>query len=635
MALSKKKYFCSAVISFIALNVFSQVKYSSDPNYLKAKYENNNLITDYQSAYPDTGTTVLPNVIGRNFLGNLSLPQPDYLFKYKSSPLGFNLYPLPFADDVIRQDQVEYYRTKGPYASLTGIAGSKQEQMFKLLFSHTLKNRLNITLKFNRYGSLGFYTKQQTFTNNFNFSTNYTTKNNRFGFYAYFLFNKIKYQENGGVKYDSIIDQNPTINKQLLQINLTNAKRETRQMNAVFNPWLKLNNDSGDVSHYIDYKFNYAGNFYQYKDGAVKYDKFYKNIFNKDSITNDSIHLRQYINEVHYSLKFNKLGLRASLGYRYEYNQLSLSKDSIAKHPVKDSTLQNQQVNFDLYYKKIILNKDSSTINQNKILFSKVTANYIFSGANKNDLKVEWNTDLRFCVDENGMMTKRTNIIYLNILNEQRHPDFIYNFMRGDNFQWNNSYKSVNLFQANLGAKNLRTGLSINALYQSYTNFLYFDTLAAPQQLTDNVSNWSFNLNFDKVLFKHLGIRANLYYQMTNNKNALRYAPSAEKAALYYTGNLFKKNLNLQLGAQVELYQGFKAYDYMPATNIFYIQNRYKVGYYPFVDVFLSGRIKPVQFFVMIGNVLQGFTGSNYNYMPHYYQADRSFRFGLTWLFFD
>ncbi len=105
-------------------------------------------------------------------MGNLGLPTPAYLLSYKSKPLGFNVYDLPFGNDIIQKQQVEYYRTKGPFASLTGIAGSKQEQSFRMLFTHTLKNGLNIAVKFNRFGSKGFYNKQQTFTNNFYTSLN-------------------------------------------------------------------------------------------------------------------------------------------------------------------------------------------------------------------------------------------------------------------------------------------------------------------------------------------------------------------------------------------------------------------------------------------------------------------------------
>ncbi len=84
-----------------------------------------------------------------------------------------------------------------------------------------------------------------------------------------------------------------------------------------------------------------------------------------------------------------------------------------------------------------------------------------------------------------------------------------------------------------------------------------------------------------------------------------------------------------------EYYNIFKDFTYIPATNEFYVQNKYTVGQYPFVDVFLNARIRPVQFFIKIENVLYGLVGGNYNFVHGYYQPDRSFRFGLTWMFFD
>ena len=92
----------------------------------------------------------------------------------------------------------------------------------------------------------------------------------------------------------------------------------------------------------------------------------------------------------------------------------------------------------------------------------------------------------------------------------------------------------------------------------------------------------------------------------------------------------------MQLGVQGEYYNAFRAYAYMPATNEYYIpKTSYTVGQYPFVDVFLNARIRPVQFFIKIENVLYGLVGTNYSFVHGYYQTDRAFRFGLTWMFFD
>jgi hypothetical protein len=223
----------------------------------------------------------------------------------------------------------------------------------------------------------------------------------------------------------------------------------------------------------------------------------------------------------------------------------------------------------------------------------------------------------------------------LNVLSETRHPDYIYNAWYSNHFQWTNKFKTQNLLQAQAGISHFFSGLSASVLYQGFSNFLYFDSTARPAQAAPAITNISASLNFDKVFFRHLGIKLNAIYQNTSGTDYMRIIPSAETAGLYYYGNLFKQNLQLMVGAQVEMYQSFKAYSYMPATNVFYLQNRSTVGDYPYIDFFINGRIRPVQFFVKVTNLLQGSLGSNYYFVPGYIQPDRAFHFGVTWLFFD
>lgn len=612
----------------IGTTAVAQVRYSSDPNYILSKKEGTiPFITLFESAYPDTSIGNIHNYAPRNYTGNLGLMQPDYFVRYKSNPLGFRVYELPYGDDIILPNQAEYFKTKGPFASLSGFAGSKNEQTFRLLFSHTTKNNLNLTVKFNRFGSLGYYNKQQTFTNNFYTTLNYNTKNNRFGFTSYFLFNRVKHQENGGVKYDTIIKDQPTIGKDLLQINLSSARRDNRIMSASINPWFRLNkNDSSVLSHFIDYKINYAGNYYWYTDQSIASDNFY-NTFYLDTVkTNDSTNLQQLINHVNYTLKVNKLNIGASAGYSYEHNRL---------HQHKDSIMINQVLHATLFYHKLFLNSDSSTINKNKVIHSEINYNSIFDGANTNDSKLEWKSELKFRVNEQGVNTKKTSSIFINLLSEHRHPDFIYNYWYSNHFRWTNNFKSVDLFQFNAGAVHYGSGLSGNILWQNIGHYLYMDSTLLPKQSNIIISNWAYVLNYNKVLFKHLGLRINLTYQSTNKTALMRVAPLQAKTAIYYTGNLFKRNLQLQIGIQGEYYQSFKSLAYMPAYNMYYLQNRHSAGEYPFVDVFLNARIKPVQFFLKVENALYGLVGSNYDFVPGYYQPDRAFRFGITWLFFD
>lgn len=623
-----KKLF--TLISLLLINAVlsAQTKYSADQNYILSKKENQNLFSsDFQSAYPDTSITSIHNYSARNLSGNLGLAQPNYLLSYKQNALGFRFYDLPYGNDLLYRQQIEYYQTKGPIASVSGFAGSKQEQTFRMLFSHTTKKKLNISVKFNRFGSLGFYRKQQTFTNNFYSSLNYTNNNKRFGFYSYLLFNKVKHQENGGIVYDSLIDAEPTIGKDLLAVKLSNAKRENRLTDVSFNPWFRINKkDTTPFSHYLDYKVNYSGNYYWYLDNGAAYDGFYSAFYLDTTKTNDSTHIRQLSNSVHYTLKHSKSGLGLRTGYTNEYTVF---------HQHIDSLFTNQILSASLFWNNIFLKNDSLKENRNKVFHSEINYCNLITGSNSGDSKIEWNSEIRLAAGKSGGISKRTSSIFLKVASEKRTPDLLYNYIYANNFRWNNHFKKTSLFQMNAGFSHYRSGFSLGVLWQDFGNYLYFDSTAAPKQSNIVISNWAYQFAFRKVFFKHLGLNLNLCYQTTNKESLYRIAPIQAKGSLYYTGNLFKNNLQLQIGAQCEYYESFKSYSYMPAYNVYYLQNTHRAGQYPFVDVFINARIKPVQFFLKVENVLYGTAGTNYDFVKGYFQPDRAFRFGLTWLFFD
>jgi hypothetical protein len=93
--------------------------------------------------------------------------------------------------------------------------------------------------------------------------------------------------------------------------------------------------------------------------------------------------------------------------------------------------------------------------------------------------------------------------------------------------------------------------------------------------------------------------------------------------------------LQLNTGAQLDLYSSFYGYAYMPSTQMFHLQHSIKTAEYPFVSIYLNARIRPVTIFVKVENILQNYVGTNYSFVPGYFQPDRCFRFGLSWMFFD
>lgn len=598
---------------------FSQVYYSTNPNYILQKSEQNNLISLFHPNYPDSSVEHLSDFFSRNFMGNIGLPSPRYIIDYGTTDIGFKLFSNPQSINLFKEKDVEYITTKGPFASMNGIAGSKQLQILKLQFTTTFKNKLNLNLKFNRYGSVGYYLRQQTFINNFYLSSHYTAKNKRSGFYSYIFNNGTKNYENGGLKQDSLSDFDLTQSKDLLPIKITSAINNNKEYKLVFNPWFKLNKLADSLSsfnHYLQVKTKLHFNSYKYKDDKSGSDNFY-NLFYLDTVkTYDSTRVFQLINDVNYTILKANSNFGLSFGYRNETNKVLQKADSL---------FYNDMITTDFVFRKLIQTKDTSNKNSSK-LESYFNAAYIFYGANTGNYKIESKTNLTL---------SKSKTVYLNLLFENRNADYIYNNWISNHFQWfNNGFRPQGLLQAKLGY-NYKKSLTLSTVYENTYNYLLFDNLGYPRQYNNTLHTLSLNAGYTLILFKHLGLYLNEIYQTTSNTSYVNIPSSISTARLFYTGNLFKNNLQLQIGGQCQYYSSFYGAGYMPATQVFYIQDKVKTGEYFYTDVYLNARIKPVQFFLKVENVLQGIAGKNYALMPGYYQPDRAFRFGLTWLFFD
>ncbi len=599
---------CLMFLSFISV---AQVEYPADSSFLKTVTNaGKNNLQGFQVTSIDTTITHFQNYFPRNTNGHLGLPSAPLYINYQAKAIGFNMLTAPYQNDMISAADINYYQTKGPYASLTGIAGSKQEQVFKLLFSNTFKNKLNITLAFNRYSGIGFYNHQQSFTNNFYTTSNYSSKNNRVGYYAYFLYNKVKHQENGGISNDTLFLENVSVNKFLLPVYLSNAKRELRNTTFDFNPWFRLNKkeDSSTVfSHFVDYQFNYSGNYTKYTDPNSGSEGYYPAFYIDTLSTKDSTHWRSISNGLNYTLKLNSINAKLKIGAKNEYNLV---------HQHADSILINNSVNAGFYITK-----------NNYSGFAKV--NYIVNGSNQNDYSMESNNRYGFRV------SKIPFAVHFNVNAEKRHPDFIYNTWFTNHYAWNNNFSPTDKLQGAFSISTADNRFNVGVVYQTIKNLIYFNEMSVPQQTPVAIQNISAFIHKDLLLFKHLGIGLKYNYQSSSYQSIISVPNHIANGALYYQGNLFKKALQIQIGFNAQYYSGFYGYAYSPAINQYYVQTTKTVGNYPFVDFFLNARIKPVRIFVKIDHVTQGFMGNNYSLTPGYLQSDRAFKFGLNWLFFD
>jgi hypothetical protein len=124
-------------------------------------------------------------------------------------------------------------------------------------------------------------------------------------------------------------------------------------------------------------------------------------------------------------------------------------------------------------------------------------------------------------------------------------------------------------------------------------------------------------------------------YQTAGNE-FVRVAPFYLRSSFYYENKLFKKALLLQAGFDIYYGLGYTGYGYNPALMSFFLQEgQARVAGYPYLDVYVSAKIKRFRIFLHAGHLNQGFPKPAYFTTPGYAMQDRSFRLGIRWGLFN
>jgi hypothetical protein len=552
-------------------------------------------------------------------MGGMGLSSPLVKFSASKRNIGFTYFQLPLSDSRFGLQDVLYYRTVGPFADLRGAAGAGNLQQFKFLFTQTFFKKANVTLRLNRNTFIGQYTRQNSLLNNVYLSSNFESNNKKFGYYFVVLQNTNLNSESGGIANGILNSTTAFLRKSLLNVNLSSASRENRQVLVNAKPYFLLNANKKDAmaQHYIQLNATADLQSIKYSDANSANDGFYS-AFNYDStLTRDSSNIKQFTNDVSYVLKGNNNAYGFSLGYK---NEQIRTWQKNTRH------YDNGIVHAAFSLNKKLGQKDSTSA-PNSTMALLGSAEQVLHGYNAGDVASRLQISL---AQSKKWQTEFTAAFGF----ENRKPDQNFLQWKSNHFEWLNYFQQQQILDAGVGFK-LNKILSFDVLYQSINHLLYFDSTAAPAQLQGKANNLAASLTLSKVFMKHLGVYVSHTYQQTSAAEVLKVPAQISVAKLYYQGNLSNNALQLHIGTQLRFYQSFNVYAYMPSTQVFYVQSSRNSGNFPYVDVYLSGRIRPVTFFVKLENILAGYAGYDYFLVAGYYQPELAFRMGITWQFWD
>lgn len=517
----------------------------------------------------------------------------------------------------------KYYYANTPVAEASLVMGSKREQVFDVFFTRNLKKNLNVSAKYRLIHSPGKYLYQKSDDAFVLFTGNYSSENKKYTVLGNYFYNRLKIQENGGLQNDSDFTGNTDRNRQLLDVNLSDAENRVKESGFYIRQFYFTGScgtkkrDSakavkpcagfGRISHSILFK----------NQSQVYYDKnplsgFYQGIPADTTLTRDSLHINIIENTLEWSnlkYKTDSLNQRCifSAGIKHRYSKLYGQTTDTA-------------VGSFIPQAEIII-KAGNSIEVDAGGF------YYLSGFNKNDFSFAGKINHRFRIDSASACRFG---IKANLFKQL--PAWFDRRYSSNNFSWTNNFEQIYSKKAGLffNCKTLDLSVSLTQI----NNFVYYDIFALPKQFKDDIEIMQFNL-CKSFKWKSWETDNRIIYQKSFGSTLIRLPDFMSDHAVYFTRTILKKAMTAQIGMEAVFFSSYKPLAWMPATREFYLNNNFSSDNYVYFDFFVNLRIKRLRVYLKMDHINSGITGYNYFMIPNYPMSDRSFKLGLSWLFFD
>ncbi|MCX6306356.1 MAG: hypothetical protein NT040_15430 [Bacteroidetes bacterium] len=556
-------------------------------------------------------------------LGNIGKNYRSLVPFQSGSKSGFD-YGIHSIDQYLYQnDSVKYYKVYKTYTELTYVQGAKKEQNFHAIFSRNIYRSFNLGFDFHVMSAPGAYSRQKTNHINFVLTSQFFTKNKRYGFIANFTVNRLRNYENGGLQNDSLFEGNLESNRLVIPVNLVAAQNRIRESGFFMKHYFDLTRhvkngkdttlpvknrlDLGRVS----YSFEYNRQIQNFIDNQPDSGFFPPPVF--DTVhTVDSLTVKKIVNDIIWSNPSFKPNRQLRVfhieaGIRQQYTEVSL-------HGVKH------------FFQQFIPHAE---IDFTPISSIRLTAkgDYVIGDYNGNDLSLgaKLSTTL-------GSQSKNVGIISISANYTLQQPGWFYSHYRGNSYQWDTSWLKQGTISGgfNYAFKFFETGIEICRI----NNFIYLDSSSLPKQYKPQFGYFKLYLNgtFDLWKFK---LKPQLVYQTVQGTTVLRLPAFIGNVAVYFTQPLFHGAATLQPGLNFFYNTVYYADSYNSAVRSFYLQDKKEIGDYLYIDFFINVKIQRARFFVTYTHINASFMGRNYYTTPNYPMQDGAFKFGIAWRFHD
>ncbi|HJD86411.1 MAG TPA: putative porin, partial [Empedobacter falsenii] len=615
--------------------------------YFKTKIDDYKFWTNGRKPEVIDTTLHIKNYYNQNFIkqdafGKLFYPNVGGVvvdLEYQNSPFNPSMLPTGKKYNYYYANEIKYYDVKSPYTEFIYENGVKEGNFLSSTFSHNINKQFNYTFHYRGLISEGRYKHEKAQNNTFVFSSNYKTKSERFKLWWNYAAQNLKNNENGGIKdiYDFILqDERRKTNIRNIDVNSQTAKSEFDarriELNASYGILKKLNEKDSTFYNPIELKnkFSYEKQKYRYEDSSPNGD-----LYDTPLIT--------------------------GLDNRNKKSFTDLSNTTTA------GFLWTDRVKIEAGVKLQSLR----VFSEEPFIFSKVDEddNIIYNVNNPKEIKenlfgvvgkvdFDWNEKLKLYGNVEYLQSDNYKSVYnvdavLDItpiegytlsagaVIQSKIPSVnaIYNQSFFADFNYANKFETENVQNLFAKLKLDKLNTTVEASLYNLDNKVYLDSDLVYKQLNDNINYFKIkgenHLRFGKINL----VSTAQYQKVTKNENIMPLPDFLIRETLYWQGELFNKNAQLQAGINATYFTKYNGLRYIPILNEFAIQdltNIQEIGGYPILDVFINFKVRNMRFYIRGEHINASFTKEpDYFAAPNVPYRDFKFQLGLKWNIFS
>ncbi|MFO7669547.1 MAG: putative porin [Bacteroidales bacterium] len=547
-----------------------------------------------------------------------------------------------------------FFNTKSPFTILsytTMPIVSWKEDNISVLHTQNLSPYSNLGLEFNILAGKELYTNEATRSNRIGLFGSHAR--NRYSIFGTFYYNDFKAEDHAGLEdMDSFI-ANTEDQPWLYSMQLDQAKSQYRNISFFATQKYNLierssttdtlgNTSTSGKTLSLSYQLYYDRHFKSYEDVvdienlSPVYQNYYYEVQNAfDSVSEDK--LSNVFQVILGDPDYDKISARVYSGYELRrFGALSPDPQQVFSHV---DTISRFPLELDTIY------RDSAVAKFNDTYFHDlyvgfylagpttgiwdwvIDGKYYLAGYYQNDFRVNATFSRRFL--QKADLGLRGSF-------EHRRPHYFLNHYSSSFFKWEHDFPSLLRMKGEAFVISKEMGMELRAGLAYLSNYQYWDEQALPRIYDKDI------LIISGYFSKHFVVSGfnsddKLLVQYTTADQVLRLPAVAFYSSNYWKQVFFKGALVTTLGFDLYATTRYKASSYMPATGVFHLQDKYDVGGYPFLDVFIAFKIARTRIFASYNNLFSGgqFLGNNYFTAYRYPMKPRNFRVGLEWTFYN